>query len=157
MRAGAEEGNRVWDGCMTSLTQRTWIWANSGRQWKTGKPGVLKPMRSQRVRHDLVTEKQNFLVRSVFTHHLLWVHLLIFLYCDLLEGLNISCILSATIGFCQSFIKICPDFCTKTVYTGGSIADHHCGLKCHLNCVGQVEKLSQISSHPNYTLVQYKF
>ena len=26
------------------LTQRTWIWANSGRQWRTGKPGVLQSM-----------------------------------------------------------------------------------------------------------------
>ena len=24
-----------------SLTQWTWIWANSGRQWRTGKPGIL--------------------------------------------------------------------------------------------------------------------
>ena len=29
---------------------------NSGRQWRTGKPGVLQFMGSQRVRHDLVTE-----------------------------------------------------------------------------------------------------
>ena len=29
-----------------------------GRQWRTGKPGVLKSMRSQRVRHDWMTEQQ---------------------------------------------------------------------------------------------------
>ena len=39
-----------------SLTQRTWIWANSGRWWRTGKPDVLHSMGSQRVRHKLVTE-----------------------------------------------------------------------------------------------------
>ena len=30
----------------------------TGRQWRTGKPGVLQFMGSQRVRHDLVTEQQ---------------------------------------------------------------------------------------------------
>ena len=39
-----------------SLTQWTWVWANSGRWWWTGKPGVLQSMGSQRV--DLVTEQE---------------------------------------------------------------------------------------------------
>ena len=29
-------------GWMASLTQWTWVWVNSGRQWRTGKPGVLQ-------------------------------------------------------------------------------------------------------------------
>ena len=33
-----------------------WVWANSGRWWRTGKPGMLQSMGSQRVRHDWVTE-----------------------------------------------------------------------------------------------------
>ena len=33
-------------------------WANSGRWWKTGKPGLLQSMGSQRVRHDWATEQQ---------------------------------------------------------------------------------------------------
>ena len=33
-----------------------WVWAISGRWWRTGKPGVLQSMGSQRVRHDWVTE-----------------------------------------------------------------------------------------------------
>jgi len=33
-----------------------WVWASSGSWWWTGKPGVLKFMRSQRVRHDWATE-----------------------------------------------------------------------------------------------------
>ena len=41
-----------------SPTQRTWIWANSERRWRTGKPGVLQAMGSQRVRHNLATERQ---------------------------------------------------------------------------------------------------
>ena len=47
LRAGGEGGDRGWDGWMVSLTQWTWIWANSGRWWRTGKPGVLQSMGSQ--------------------------------------------------------------------------------------------------------------
>ena len=50
-------GNRGWDGWMASSNQWTWVWANSRRQWRLGKPGVLQPMESQRVRHDLGTEQ----------------------------------------------------------------------------------------------------
>ena len=32
---------------------------NYGRQWRTGKPGVLHSMGSQRVRHDLATKQQH--------------------------------------------------------------------------------------------------
>ena len=35
---------RAW---MASLTQWTWVWASSGRLWRTGKPGVLQSMGSQ--------------------------------------------------------------------------------------------------------------
>ena len=41
LRAGGEVGDRGWDGWMASPTQWTWVWANSERQWKTRKPGVL--------------------------------------------------------------------------------------------------------------------
>ena len=51
-------GHRAWDGWMASLTQWTWVWANSGRQWRTGKPGKLQSMGSQRIRHDLAIEQQ---------------------------------------------------------------------------------------------------
>ena len=34
----------------------TWVWANSGSWWWTGRPGVLRFMGSQRVGHDWVTE-----------------------------------------------------------------------------------------------------
>ena len=51
-------GDRGWDGWMASLTPWTWVWANSGSWWRTGKPGVLQSMGSQRVGYDLVTERQ---------------------------------------------------------------------------------------------------
>ena len=31
LRAGGEGDHRGWDGWMASLTQKTWVWANSGR------------------------------------------------------------------------------------------------------------------------------
>ena len=33
--------------CTTSSTQWTWVWANLGRQWRTGKPSMLQSMGSQ--------------------------------------------------------------------------------------------------------------
>ena len=41
LRAGGEGGNRGWDDWMESLNRWTWIWENSRRWWRTGKPGVL--------------------------------------------------------------------------------------------------------------------
>ena len=43
---------------MASVTQWTWVWTDSGRWWKTGKPGMLQSMESQRVGYDWVTEQQ---------------------------------------------------------------------------------------------------
>ena len=58
LRAEGEEGDRGWDSWMTSPSQWTWTWANLGRWWGTGKPGMLQFMESRRVRHDLATEQQ---------------------------------------------------------------------------------------------------
>ena len=58
LKAGGEGDDRGWAGGMASLTQWTWVWANSGSWWWTGKPGVLQSMGSQRVGHDLVTNQQ---------------------------------------------------------------------------------------------------
>ena len=44
LKAGGEGDNRGWDGWMTSPTWWTWVWASSGSQWWTGKPGVLRSM-----------------------------------------------------------------------------------------------------------------
>ena len=56
LKAGGEGGDRGWDGWMASPTWWTWVWANSGRWWRTGKPGVLQSMGSQRVGHNWMTE-----------------------------------------------------------------------------------------------------
>ena len=56
LRAGGEGDDRGWDGWMVSRTRWTWVWVDSGSWWWTGRPGVLRFMGSQRVRHDWVTE-----------------------------------------------------------------------------------------------------
>ena len=55
---GRWRGDRGWDGWMASWTQWIWVWANSGKQWRTGKPGTLQSMESQRVGRDWMTEQQ---------------------------------------------------------------------------------------------------
>ena len=44
LKTGREEDVRGWHGWMALLTQWTWVWASSGRWWRTGKPGVLQSM-----------------------------------------------------------------------------------------------------------------
>jgi len=40
------------------LTRWTWVWASSGKWRRTGEPGLLQSMGSQRVRLDWATEQQ---------------------------------------------------------------------------------------------------
>ena len=54
-RRRGQQKMRWW---MASPTQWAWIWASSGRWWRTGKPGVLQSRGSQRVRHSWATEQQ---------------------------------------------------------------------------------------------------
>ena len=56
LRAGGEGDDRGWDGWMASPSQWTWVWVDSGSWWWTGRPGVLRFIGSQRVRHDWATE-----------------------------------------------------------------------------------------------------
>ena len=48
LKVGGEGDDRGWDGWMVSLTQRTWVWVNSGSWWWTGKLGVLQSMGSKK-------------------------------------------------------------------------------------------------------------
>ena len=68
LRAGGEEDDRGWDGCMASLTQWTWVRVDSGSWWWTGRPGVLQPIGSQRVGHVWVTELNWTEVWIPFSH-----------------------------------------------------------------------------------------
>ena len=71
LKAGGKGDHRGWDGWMASPTQRTWVWLDSGSWWWTGRPGVLRFMGLQRVRHDWATEL-NWIVSNLifysFTH-----------------------------------------------------------------------------------------
>ena len=58
IEAGGEGGDRGQNGWMASLTQQIWVGTNCGRQWRTGKPGVLQSMGSRTAGHNLTTDKQ---------------------------------------------------------------------------------------------------
>ena len=58
LKAGGEGDDRGQDGWMASPTQWTWVWASSGRWWRTEKPGVLQSMRSQRAGNNWAAEQQ---------------------------------------------------------------------------------------------------
>ena len=60
IEGGKRRGQRGQDNWMAPPTQWTWVWASSRRWWRTGKPGVLQSMGSQRVRHDWATELTEF-------------------------------------------------------------------------------------------------
>ena len=68
---GAGQGDdRGWDGWMASPTPCTWVWVSSRSWWWTGRTGVLRFMRSQRVRHNWATElnwtEQIFILKIIY-------------------------------------------------------------------------------------------
>ena len=56
LKARREVDDQGWGSWMASLTLWTWVWLISRSWWRTGKPGLLQSMVTQRVRHDWVTE-----------------------------------------------------------------------------------------------------
>ena len=67
LRAEGKEGIWGWDGWVKSPMQWTWTWTCFGRWWGTGRPGVLRSIEWQRVRHDWAIEQS--LIRGLI-HHL---------------------------------------------------------------------------------------
>ena len=65
-RLRAEGGVRAWDGWMASPTQWTWTWANSRRQRRTGKPGVLQSMGFLQLKFLTVTVQAFYLITYLF-------------------------------------------------------------------------------------------
>ena len=57
-----EKGTTGWDGWMASLTQRTWVWANSGNG--EGQGSLVCCSQSLRLRHDWATEWQQQFIFS---------------------------------------------------------------------------------------------
>ena len=64
LKAGGEGDDRGKDGWMASPTQWSWVQANSRRQQRTGKPGVLQSTGSQRAGHAWVTELTDWHIKS---------------------------------------------------------------------------------------------
>ena len=62
---GKEEGDRGWDGWMASSTQWTWMWTNSGRQWKVSL--ACCSLLGLRVGHDFATKQLQQIHAS--SHH----------------------------------------------------------------------------------------
>jgi len=89
--ARGEGGNRGWDGWAASLTQWTWVWANPGRQWRTGKSGMLQFMGSQRVEHDRVTEQPPLFIYPFFYLMGIW-SMWVFFFFQSLKALPWDCL-----------------------------------------------------------------
>ena len=75
LRGEGEKGIRGWDDWTVSPMQWTWTWANSGRWWGTGRPGVLQSLGFQRVGHDWMTEQQSPPFWTSLPPHLHPIHL----------------------------------------------------------------------------------
>ena len=97
VEARGEGGERGQNGWIASLTQRIWVWADSERWWRAGKPGMLQFMGSQRLGHDLVSEQWTATkdVPSIFwSVWCLLIHLILTLVC----GVNPIIILTVQMG-----------------------------------------------------------
>ena len=56
------------DGWIATPMQWIWVWANSGKWWRTVKPGVLQVMKLQRVGHDwAIEQQQQMFTAALFT------------------------------------------------------------------------------------------
>ena len=78
--------DKGWDGWTASLTQWTWVWRRSRRWGRTGKPGLLLSMGSQKVGHNWATEQQQreppSPSKAVFSLLLHWMPL----FCSLFQS-----------------------------------------------------------------------
>ena len=66
---------------MASLTQWTWVWVDSGSWWWTGRPGMLRFMGLQRVRHNWVTELNWKICQFCLSFHRTGCQFYWFFYC----------------------------------------------------------------------------
>ena len=69
LRAGGEGDDRGWDDWLASLTRWMWVWASSGRQWRTRNPGVLQSMGSQRGGHSWAATATIKHVQALYAKH----------------------------------------------------------------------------------------
>ena len=74
LRAVGEAGSRGWDVWMAPATSWTWVWTNWGIWWRTGKPGVLWSMGSQRVEKKWAAEQRQQIITWGGPFHLCHAH-----------------------------------------------------------------------------------
>ena len=65
---GRRRGCKRWNGWIVSLTQWTWVWANSSRKRRTGKPGMLCSMGLQRGGHNLVMNNSSLYMNDIILY-----------------------------------------------------------------------------------------
>ena len=89
LKTGGEGDDRGWGGLMASPTQWTWVWANSRRWWRIGKPGVLLFMGSQiwtRLSDWTTTKLITSLGKETVENHRILVHSCFYLQATLAVG-----------------------------------------------------------------------
>ena len=98
---------------MASLTRWAWVWVNSGSWWWTGRPGVLRFMESQKVRHDWTTE----LNCPGFLAPLIKERLFFFVVysCLLCQREGVHCHVGFYLGFLSCSIFLYFSFCASTI------------------------------------------
>ena len=130
LNTGREGNDRGWDGWMASPTQWTWVWACSRRWWKTGTPGILQSMGSQRVRQDWVTALTHWTTNKVLKQIIVELPSIIFMSLQISSHISLgglaakgnfswiensrSCTLEPSSG--NSFLKVHVTFIPKIHY-----------------------------------------
>ena len=72
LKEGEEGDYRGWNGWMASPNQWTWVWASSGRWWRTGRLGALQSMESQTVDKTEQLNNNNIMKTRGKTQEGLW-------------------------------------------------------------------------------------
>ena len=123
---GRRRGQRGWDGWMSLPNQCTWVLASSGRWWRTGKPGMLQSIGTQRIEHDWVTEKQQqhpiFFIHCSINGRLSFFHVLAIVKRALM---NIGVHMCFWTRFLVFFLFVCLFF---NICTGVRLQGHVLGL-----------------------------
>ena len=119
-----EKGMRGWDGWRASSAQWTRVHVNSGRPWRTGKPGMLQSTGLWGVRHDRVghvSQTWTATYRRICLTILCWslscismnqpqVHMSPLALCFAYGGLYVSVLLSSFVPPPPS--PLCPQACS---------------------------------------------
>ena len=119
------------DGWMASLTQWTWVWAGSRRQWRTGKPGMLQSMGHK---ESDTTDRQNW------KKYIKWFNSVFFMFIGYYIWLNI---LGMAILTCMRQYFIVVLICISLIISN----DERFWMCLLALCISSLEKYLFRSSH----------